>query len=350
MLTDRILHGDARLLLPDLAAAGLEGTFKLAYADPPFNTRRSDRGPFLDERSDPEWAALIADVAAGILPLLSDDGSFWLHVNDRQVGAAQAACDASLGRQRFIGTIVWERTRRPSYLPGRPLASTTDFLLIYAKDPQKLKAFTDGVTEAGKRVPVTHRGNALTQLEFPAHSVRFNCPDGVYLAGDHSSAGIHAELLEDVVVREGINASPLRLRLPSRYSQSTLQEMVEDGARFVVPRRPFRPSYLAPGGKPKAASNLWSWRMDDSIPTNEDAYKEQRQAGLQPFAYAKPVGLIKRIVELTTKEGDRVLDPFGGSGTTAVAARQAGRHYVLIEEQLGVIDSYIEPRLSRAGH
>lgn len=350
MLTDRILHGDARLLLPQLAAAGLEGTFKLAYADPPFNTGRSDRGPFPDERSDSEWASLIADVAAGVLPLLSEDGSFWLHVNDRQLGAAQAACDASLGRQRFVGTIAWERTRRPSYLPGRPLASTTDFLLIYAKDPKKLKPFTDGVTEVGKRVPVTHRGNALTQLEFPAHSVRFNCPDGVYPAGDHSSAGIQAELLKDVVVHEGINATPLSLRLPSRYSQATLQQMVEAGAHFLVPRPPFRPSYLAPGGKPKAASNLWSWRMDDRIPTNEDAYKEQRQAGLQPFAYAKPVGLIKRIVELTTEEGDRVLDPFGGSGTTAAAARQTGRHYVLIEEQLGVIENFIDPRLSRAAH
>ena len=41
-----------------------------------------------------------------------------------------------------------------------------------------------------------------------------------------------------------------------------------------------------------------------------------------------PVELPRRLIELYTFEGDVVLDPFMGSGTTAVAAREAGRHYV----------------------
>lgn len=41
-----------------------------------------------------------------------------------------------------------------------------------------------------------------------------------------------------------------------------------------------------------------------------------------------PVDLPRRLIELYTYAGDLVLDPFLGSGTTAVAAQQSGRHYV----------------------
>ena len=41
-----------------------------------------------------------------------------------------------------------------------------------------------------------------------------------------------------------------------------------------------------------------------------------------------PVELPRRLIQLYTFEGDVVLDPFMGSGQTAIAAAQAGRHYV----------------------
>lgn len=41
-----------------------------------------------------------------------------------------------------------------------------------------------------------------------------------------------------------------------------------------------------------------------------------------------PVALVERCLHLFTYEGDLVLDPFIGSGTTAVAARNTGRHYL----------------------
>ena len=44
-----------------------------------------------------------------------------------------------------------------------------------------------------------------------------------------------------------------------------------------------------------------------------------------------PVKLMERIILMTTKEGDTVLDPFMGSGTTGVACKNTGRKFIGIE-------------------
>ena len=42
----------------------------------------------------------------------------------------------------------------------------------------------------------------------------------------------------------------------------------------------------------------------------------------------KPVDLIKRFIRVSSKENDIILDPFLGSGTTAVAAKDLNRKYI----------------------
>lgn len=45
----------------------------------------------------------------------------------------------------------------------------------------------------------------------------------------------------------------------------------------------------------------------------------------------KPLALLRHLIRLTTKEGTVVLDPFLGSGSTAVAALLEGRRYLGVE-------------------
>lgn len=47
----------------------------------------------------------------------------------------------------------------------------------------------------------------------------------------------------------------------------------------------------------------------------------------------KPVDLCAFLISKSSNQGDLVLDPFLGSGTTAVAAKQLGRHFIGIERE-----------------
>ena len=53
------------------------------------------------------------------------------------------------------------------------------------------------------------------------------------------------------------------------------------------------------------------------------------EAGLHPTQ--KPIRLMQSLIALTTRPGQIVLDPFAGSGTTAVAAKNLGRHFIAFE-------------------
>lgn len=61
----------------------------------------------------------------------------------------------------------------------------------------------------------------------------------------------------------------------------------------------------------------------------------------------KPLALIERMVRATTKEGGTVLDPFMGSGTTAVACRNLNRSFIGIENDLQIRGA-VEARLMAA--
>lgn len=81
----------------------------------------------------------------------------------------------------------------------------------------------------------------------------------------------------------------------------------------------------AEDGRPHV-SDIW---RDEFMEATTDIWEIPSESATRvghpaPF----PVELPRRLIELFTYRDDLVLDPFMGSGTTAVAAVQAGRHYV----------------------
>jgi hypothetical protein len=78
-------------------------------------------------------------------------------------------------------------------------------------------------------------------------------------------------------------------------------------------------------------TNVWSF-----LPPVFNDGRWQKQSYLHPTE--KPLEIIKRLVEMLTPEGGTVLDPFAGSGTTALACKELNRNYICIEKEREYID------------
>ena len=98
------------------------------------------------------------------------------------------------------------------------------------------------------------------------------------------------------------------------YDQSTIAQYVKD-KRYK--NADARIEHLQKG---KYATNLWR------IPSLKGSSKEKVGHPSQ-----KPEALIERIIQSSSRPGDLVVDPFSGSGTTAVVARKLQRRWLGIE-------------------
>ena len=132
--------------------------------------------------------------------------------------------------------------------------------------------------------------------------------------------------LNEIIWAYDYGARPKR-RWPAKHDTILVYVRTPGGHHFdadAVDREP----YMAPGlvtaakaERGKLPTDVW-WHT--IVPTN----------GREKTGYPtqKPEGVLRRIVQASTAEGDWCLDFFAGSGTLGAVAAQLGRRYVLIDE------------------
>lgn len=76
----------------------------------------------------------------------------------------------------------------------------------------------------------------------------------------------------------------------------------------------------------KQMQNVWK------IPICRGKERLRDAGGKVVHPAQKPEALLERVILASTREGDLVLDPFGGTGTTAVVAARLNRRWLLIEK------------------
>ena len=106
-------------------------------------------------------------------------------------------------------------------------------------------------------------------------------------------------------------------------------EILRADDRLYVPKKAgsnlYKKIYLheSPG---KAAMDLW-----------DDVFSIAQGTEERTYPTAKPVKLLERIVEMTTDEGDLVLDPMAGSGTTGLACKNKNRKCIMFDKNADAI-------------
>lgn len=74
--------------------------------------------------------------------------------------------------------------------------------------------------------------------------------------------------------------------------------------------------------------------------------KERRELAFGKHPTQKPLRLLKRLISLSSTEGDVVFTPFAGAGSECLAAKEMGRHFIGFEME----DEYVQIALERLAH
>ncbi|WP_156288718.1 site-specific DNA-methyltransferase [Oceanobacillus salinisoli] len=338
------IEGDNLEVLRLLQQSHLEQV-KMIYIDPPYNTgmdfiykddfsetlsnyKTNNDTTELYGRFHTNWLNYMYPRLLLAKNLLTEDGMIFISISDKELYNLKKICDEIFGEENFVTTFIWEKKKKPSFL-DRNIGCVTEYILVFSKNNEKSHALSIEKTEEGKKYPFNNAGNTLGVLTFPKGTVKFRLKDSTIKAQDMSAGKIITELLDDVVIKHGVNQNMFRLKGEWRYSQEKVNEIIRNGEEIVISKVPFRPNHVKPGGEVKKIKNLFSI-TGYGFPTYEDADKEITDLfGKKLFDYSKPEKLIRRLIQSLLYQDEKaiVLDFFSGSGTTGEAVWRFNREF-----------------------
>jgi adenine-specific DNA-methyltransferase len=360
-----------RLIVADNAQAlasmrpEFEGRFRCIYLDPPFNTgRRFDE--YEDALTPEGWRSMMRARLALLLPLLADDGAVFVEIDDTELGSLVQLMDEVFGRAQRVSIVTIVRSASTGHKAiNRGPVNVTDFLLVYEKSRGRWKYRPERRTRAGvDRAYSTF----LENPEDPERAWRFEPLARVVAAASGYGATKDAvramgrAVFEDTRERFALEhadhvvrfAQP-RYEAVSREARALIDRsraepdaifrlersehpdlILRGGNRLLFLSRKVRPSPTGPS-MVEPLTNLW-----DDVPFQGLA----KEGGVVFSRNKKPERLLARILGMSSDEGDWVLDPFLGSGTTAAVAHKMGRRWVGIERGEQAYRLCV-PRLSR---
>ena len=278
----------------------------LIYLDPPFNSKRTYSAPVGSNAAGASFKDMWTwdDVNEGYLEGLIDNYPFLVQFIESVKVIHSKAMMAYLTfmTQRII---EMHRVLKPTgslYLHCDPTAS------------HYLKVVLDRVFGKGNfgNEVIWHYPNRLSQKGFP-----FPKMHDVILLYTKSGDFVKKELLDDSWTPSKTQIK--RIEKGWEYYKGKL--IVYDEAKAKADGHDLdKTPYMA--GKTRGK------RINDVFVVNMISPTSKERTG---YPTQKPLKLLERIIRASSNEGDVVLDPFCGSGTTLVAAEGLGRKYVGID-------------------
>ena len=342
---NRLVFGDSLVVMNSLLHyEGLGGQVQTIYMDPPYAVKfGSNFQPFVRKRDvthgadddmvrEPEMVQAYRDTwELGVhsfltylrdrlllaRELLHPSGSIFVQMSDTNLHHVREVMDEVFGAECFVSQISFQTT---SGFQTKTLATLGDFLLWYARDPERLK-----VRKLFEEQPaVLGEGNARWVLR----------SDGSYRGVTAAEKRREMRLPEDARLYKPVN-------LQTQGAASEPQPFTFEGKTY----RPganshWKPNYpeglkrLAAAGRiHKAANSIQYRRFASDFPYKErgnlwtdtltGSFTDEKMYVVQ----TNPK-VVERCLLMTSDPGDLVLDPTCGSGTTAWCAEKWGRRWI----------------------
>ena len=260
-----------------------EGKIKLIYIDPPYNTG-SDSFSYNDEFNRSSWLTFMKNRLEIAKRLLTPDGAIYVQLDYHQVHYAKILMDEIFGEDNFQREIIW----RIGWLSGYKTVDKNwirnhDTILFYSKNNDLMKkSFNKEYIQNDEFKEYIDESSLFTKLKEYGLSKQETKEIAKFINHDNRTDKYPIEDVWNGNEYDDLNSIAI-----VSFSGETVSKMLNP----------------------------------------DDEVKGQ-----------KSEKLIERIINAHTKEGDLVLDFFGGTGTTGAVAHKMKRKYILFEQ----LDKHID--------
>ncbi|QLB14745.1 hypothetical protein A6B39_04395 [Mannheimia granulomatis] len=349
-----IIKGNNLIALHSLKTQ-FKGKVKLIYIDVPFNTG-NDSFAYNDKFNRSTWLTFMKNRLEVAKELLSDDGVIFIHCDYNEDGYLRVLLDEIFTEENFVANIA-VRSSTPSGTKTahreKKIIKQKDTILFYKKNSIQLKpqyyAREHWDTHYSLFLSKTEQGYKFTKLIdlLKENGFSYDSLDEIdprneeirkFIVNNKNSIG----RLQSHKNKELENLSR------TKYKDKIYEHIIDDKTVGIY----FNGSVFTPiaqGLKDiivgKVLKEYWGILLCDFW-DDIDFQNTQNEGGISFPTGKKPEALLYRIIDMTTKEGDIVLDYHLGSGTTAAVAHKMKRQYIGIE-QMNYIENLAVTRLNK---
>ncbi|GHT28850.1 site-specific DNA-methyltransferase [Endomicrobiia bacterium] len=291
------------------------GRIKMIYIDPPYNTPVSVLTYNNRFGKHNDFIAFMRPRLEIAKELLTDDGGIFISIDEWEYAYLKVYCDDLFNENNFVGDII-RRTRAAMNVGMCNFDYQHEFCLIYAKQKNKFslkgeKKYYSAYEKMTMRCKGRTAPNVTNKMSFGIKNPYTNTVDYPSMGRTWS------------------------------FSKETFDKMVESG-RVVFKKevKNGQYSFFIKDNNEKTYRFILVKSLFgiDSKYLNAAGHNELcKLMGSPVFTYPKPVAFIKKLVYMTTVDGDIILDFFAGSGTTAHAVIElnkdeyTNRSYILVQ-------------------
>lgn len=298
------------------------GKIKLVYIDPPFDSKAdykkkieikgigkasSDSSSFEEKQygdiwTNDEYLQFMYERLLLIRELLSDDGSIYVHLDEKRSHYIRLILDEVFGQNGFRREIIWDITVLSGFkVQAKNWIRGHDTVLYYSKSSNptfnKLRQphsqdyidMFNKIDEDGERYMVAH---GLTR----------------YLKDVINKGKPYGDVWDDL-----LSYQVLRKRLSDVRTMDSLHNILDESKTV------------------QNISDVW-----DNIMSFQQQPTSAENCG---YPTQKPTSLLERIIKASSNPGDIVFDCFMGSGTAQAVAMKLGRRFIGADINLGAIQT-----------